>query len=60
VCAFREGFRRERARLVEDVERLQTELALMKVTLQKELEYKANMDQSHRALLAEQRDLQSQ
>jgi len=57
---FREGFRRERVKLAEEIERLENELALMKVTLQKEMEYKDNMEKSHHSLLAEQRDLQSQ
>ena len=57
---FREGFRQERVKLTEEVERLENELALTKVTLQKEMEYKENMEQSHRSLLVEQRDLQSQ
>jgi len=57
---FREGFRQERVRLTEDVERLENELALMKVTLQKEIEYKSNMEKSHRSLLTEQCNLQSQ
>jgi len=56
----REGFRQERVKLAEEVERLETELALMKVTLQKEIEYKENMEKSHHSLLVEQRDLQSQ
>ena len=57
---FREGFRQERVKLTEEVERLENELALTKVTLQKEMEYKENMEKSHRSLLVEQRDLQSQ
>jgi len=60
MTCFREGFRQERVKLTEEVERLENELALMKVTLQKEMEYKANMEKSHRSLLEEQRDLQSQ
>jgi len=59
VC-FREGFRQERVKLAEEIERLQNELALMKVTSQKESEYKENMEKSHHSLLVEQRDLQSQ
>jgi len=59
VC-FREGFRQERVKLEEEVERLENELALMKVTSQKEMEYKENMEKSHHSLLMEQRDLQSQ
>jgi len=47
-------------KLLEEVERLETEVALMKVTLQKEIEYKENMEKSHHSLLVEQRDLQSQ
>lgn len=57
---FRESFRQERVKLTEEVERLENELALMKVTLQKEMEYKSNMEKSHRSLLVEQRDLQTQ
>jgi len=56
---FREGFRQERVKLSEEMERLENELALMKVTSQKELEYKENMERSHHSLLVEQRDLQS-
>jgi len=59
VC-FREGFRVERVKLTEEVERLENDLALMKVTLQKEMEYKENMERSHHSLLLEQRQLQSQ
>lgn len=59
VC-FREGFRQERVRLTEKVERLENELALMRVTLQKETEYKENMEKSHHSLLLEQRELQAQ
>jgi len=57
---FREGYRQERVKLAEKVERLENELALMKVTLQKEMEYKENMEKSHHSLLTEQRDLQTQ
>jgi len=57
---FREGFRQERVKLAEEIERLENELALMKVTSQKEMEYKENMEKSHHSLLVEQRDLQSQ
>lgn len=46
-------------KLSEEMERLENELALMKVTSQKELEYKENMERSHHSLLVEQRDLQS-
>jgi len=60
ITHFREGFRQERVKLTEEVERLENELALIKVTLQKEMEYKENMEKSHRSLLIEQRDLQSQ
>jgi len=59
VC-HREGFRQERVKLSDEVERLQNELALVKVTLQKEMEYKDNMEKSHHSLLLEQRHLQSQ
>jgi len=59
VC-FREGFRQERVKLEEEVERLENELALVKVTSQKEMEYKESMEKSHHTLLVEQRDLQSQ
>jgi len=57
---FREGFRQERVKLAEEIERLENELALMKVTSQKEMEYKENMERSHHSLLIEQRQLQSQ
>jgi len=50
----------ERVKLTEEVERLENDLALMKVTLQKEMEYKENMERSHHSLLLEQRQLQSQ
>lgn len=56
---FREAFKAERQQLNEKVEHLENELALIKVTLTKELEYKDNMEKSHHNLLIEQRDLLS-
>lgn len=47
-------------KLTEEVERLENGIALMKVTLQKETEYRENMEKSHHSLLLEQRELQSQ
>ena len=57
---FRENFRQERAKLTEEVQRLENELALMKVASQKQLEYKEQMENSHHSLLMEQRSLQAQ
>jgi hypothetical protein len=55
---FRESFRQERLKLTEEIERIENELRLVKVTLDKELEYKDDLEKSHRTLLLEQQELQ--
>lgn len=53
----REGFRQERLKLTEEIERVQNELELVQVSLRKEIEYKETVEQSHHSLLLEQQDL---
>jgi hypothetical protein len=57
-CVFRrESFRQERLKLTEEIEKIQNEFELAKVTLRKEIEYKETVEKSHHELLVEQQDL---
>ena len=46
-------------KLKDYLEKVENEMALLKVTLSKESEYKENMEKSHHNLLVEQRGLQA-
>lgn len=52
---IRETAKREKLASDEQIDRLQTELLLMKSTLHKELEYRRDIENSNLKLLAEQR-----
>ena len=53
----RDMFNVERAKLRAEVEKLQKELSLTKLTLKKELEWKDSFDNKYHSLLLEKRDL---